>query len=78
MSSAAMRDRCREARAARLNAAFTAWLMGAGERRTWGQFCSHYGLTEEAAKKPEKVDTKSLYEKADRIVERVLQNRCKK
>ena len=55
----------------RLNAAFTAWLLGAGGRKTWGKFCEHYGLIDKppAMSAEEK---KKEAAKARAIAERVI------
>jgi len=56
------------------NAAFTAWLMGAGgEGVTFGKFLETYGIIEKNTES-EKIDTKALKAKADRVIE-MLKNR---
>lgn len=70
-SEAAMRDRGREAGAAMRRAAFTAWLQGAGDKKTWGDFCRHYRLDERESA-PEKDKTpEELFAWADKVAERV-------
>jgi len=70
-----MRDRRREAAAATQNAAFTAWLQGAGGSMTWGAFCRRYGLldvekevsAESEAKLPAAKTDSGIYDWAEKI-----------
>lgn len=42
MADAVFQDHRRK----RQDAAYTAWLMGAGDKKSWGFFCEHYALVE--------------------------------
>jgi len=46
LSPSAAADLSKKSGAAMRCAAFTAWLQGAGNRKTRGDFCRHYGLIE--------------------------------
>jgi len=52
------------------NAAFTAWLMGAGGQKTWGGFCEHLGLSE-IAPQMTKEDKRAIINKAYAIADRL-------
>jgi hypothetical protein len=69
MSNAIMRERGREAKEARLNAAFTAWLMGGGGDKTWVGFCKYYGLVgvQKTTKEQRVAEIKRANAVADRI-----------
>jgi hypothetical protein len=67
----------RRAENARVNAAHTAWLLGADAGIGFGKFCEKYGITGKRLKEVEKPDTKRLYEMADKITERILQGKGK-
>jgi len=64
-----MRDRRREAEAAMRYAAFTAWLQGAGDRKTWGDFCRHYGLIEPETARGRDAKPEELFAWADKVAE---------
>lgn len=70
MSTAIMRERGRDAKEARLNAAFTAWLMGAGGQKTWLDFCVYYGLIEKhaATKEQRELEIKRAHAVADKVM----------
>jgi hypothetical protein len=56
--------------ASALDAAFTAWLMGAGGEKTWPQFCERLGLSEREKPKPAKMskeEVKDLYAWAEGV-----------
>lgn len=70
-----MRDRRRGAEADMRCAAFTAWLQGAGDKKTWGEFCRHFGLVEaEEASEWGKKDPKELYSWAEAVSAGVKKN----
>jgi hypothetical protein len=77
MASAWFGVESRRAENARINAAHTAWLLGADAGIGFGKFCAKYGITQKKVKEVEKVDIKRLYEMADRITEQVLQGKGK-
>jgi len=66
-----MRDRRREADAATRCAAFTAWLQGAGDGKTWGEFCRRLGLIEREAAKEREKTPEELFAWADKVAARV-------
>jgi len=57
----------------KINAAHTSWLLGAGQGISFGKFLTKYGIIIEKKSIAEKVDTKALYEKADRITQQLKQ-----
>ena len=58
----------------RINAAHTAWLLGADSGTTFGKFLVKWGVVEKKlSDDSNKVDTKALYAKADRITEQLKQ-----
>jgi hypothetical protein len=56
----------------KINAAHTAWLMGADSGTTFGKFLTKWGIIEKKIDTG-KVDTEALYEKADRITQQLKQ-----
>lgn len=54
----------------RKDAAFTAWLLGAGGKKTWSEFCEHFGLIEKAPKMT-KEERRAIIEKAYAAAQRV-------
>lgn len=58
----------------RINAAHTAWLLGADSGTTFGKFLTKWGIVEKKLSDDSgKVDTKALYAKADRLTEQLKQ-----
>jgi len=57
----------------KINAAHTSWLLGAGQGITFGKFLTKYGIIEKKPVNTEKVDTKALYEKAEKITQQLKQ-----
>lgn len=53
----------RRAEIDRVNSARIAWLLGSDSGSTFGNFIEKYGLSSHGKPKPEKVDTRKLYEK---------------
>jgi hypothetical protein len=53
----------------RRDAAFTAWLLGAGGQKTWSGFCEHFGLMEKQPKMTNE-ERRAMIEKAYAIAER--------
>ncbi|MDR2593004.1 MAG: hypothetical protein LBC59_09445 [Chitinispirillales bacterium] len=56
----------------RINAAHTAWLLGADSGTTFGKFLEKWGVVEKKSDSG-KIDTKALYAKADRLTEQLRQ-----
>jgi fucose permease len=60
----------------RINAAHTAWLLGADSGTTFGKFLTKWGVVEKKSddsSNSNKVDTKALYAKADKLTEQLKQ-----
>jgi hypothetical protein len=56
----------------RINAAHTAWLLGADSGTTFGKFLTKWGIVEKKSDSGgSKADTKALYDKADKITEQL-------
>jgi len=53
----------------RINAAHTAWLLGADSGTSFGKFLVKWGIVEKKSINNSKVDTEALYEKAEKITE---------
>jgi len=71
MSVAYNREEHRRNTNSTTNAAFTAWLLGAGGHdMTFGKFLETYGIIEKSTDS-NKVDTKALTEKAERITQQL-------
>jgi len=70
MAKAYAQEDKRHHEALTINAAHTAWLLGADAGTTFGKFLEKYGIVEKV-KDTAKVDTKALYNKADRITEQL-------
>jgi len=70
MAKAYAQEEKRHSETSTINAAFTAWLMGADAGTTFGKFLEKYGIVEKV-KDTAKADTKALYDKADRITEQL-------
>jgi hypothetical protein len=71
MASALENIEFASARRSRLDAAFTAWLLGAGDKKSWPAFCRYYGLIEDKAPEqtvPSKEETRDLYAWAEGVV----------
>lgn len=60
MSDATYKEQQEQADRDRQNAAYTAWLMGAGETKTWKAFCEHFGLIEVEKRQKENDKLKAL------------------
>ena len=58
----------------RINSARIAWLMGSDSGTTFQKFCEKYGVVEVVKKEVEVIDTKKLYDFADKITTRLKQN----
>jgi len=60
-----------ECLSAQRNAAFTAWLSGAGGDKTWLRFCEHLGLVSRSKdfEAENKLDTARIHKMADRVAE---------
>lgn len=57
----------------RINAAHTAWLMGADSGTTFGKFLEKWGIIEKRVVNTGTIDTNALNEKADRITAQLKQ-----
>jgi activator of 2-hydroxyglutaryl-CoA dehydratase len=71
MSNAYADEERRHNELSRINAAHTAWLLGADAGSTFGKFLEKWGVVEKRVISTGKIDTKALYDKADRITEQL-------
>jgi hypothetical protein len=64
-------ERIEETKNSLISAAYTSWLLGAGERKSFGAYLKYLGLSDKESKLPE-TQKKMITEKAHRIAERIM------